>query len=274
MHDDERLRQPRQNNQGRAAKTVGGVAVGLAALGAKFFALFKGALLALASLKWLLFVPKLLAFGSIFLSIWVYALLFGGWKIAIVFVAMIFVHEMGHYLTWRNFGVQARLPMFIPGLGAFTAAPGGTPAQNVAAAIAGPIFGIGAAAVCWGYGLEHHDPFWIACAYIGFFLNFFNLIPLPPFDGGAIAGAIDARLWYLGIPLFAAWMLLFARSPFSVIFLLFIAFAAWPRLRALWHGQLDPRASGLTPRQRLATGLGYFAVALVALAGASATIHR
>ena len=32
MYDDERLRQPRQNNQGRAARTAGGVAVGLAAL--------------------------------------------------------------------------------------------------------------------------------------------------------------------------------------------------------------------------------------------------
>jgi Zn-dependent protease len=273
MHDDDdRLRQPRQTNQGRAMRTTGGAAVGLAALAAKFFGAIKVALIGLASFKWVLLAPKLLSLGSIFLSVWLYAVLFGGIKIAIVFVAMILVHELGHYLTWRNFGVPTRLPMFVPGLGAFTASQGGTPAQNVAAAIAGPIFGVGAAAVCWAYGIETGERFWYACAYIGFFLNLLNLLPLPPFDGGAIAGAIDARLWYVGLPLFAAWMVLFAHSAFSLIFLLFIAFAAWPRLRALWSGQIDPHVSGLTPRQRLWTGVSYFAVALVALAGASATM--
>ncbi|HTW85326.1 MAG TPA: site-2 protease family protein [Candidatus Sulfotelmatobacter sp.] len=278
MYDDDqrppedRLQQPRQGKQGGAARTAGGAVLGLAALVAKFFAAIKAGLLALGGLKFLIFVPKLISFGSLFASILLYAALFGGWKIAIVFVAMILVHELGHYFTWRNFGVPARLPVFIPGLGAFTAAPGGTPAQNVAAAIAGPIFGIGAATVCWIYGLETGERFWIACAYIGFFLNFFNLIPLPPFDGGAIAGAIDARLWYVGIPLFALFMIFFAHSAFSLIFLVLIGFAAYPRLRALWHGQIDPRASGLTPRQRLWTGIAYFATGLIALAGASATI--
>ena len=244
--------------------------IGAAALGAKFFALLKG----LFVLKFLVFIPKLLSFGSLFASILLYAALFGGWKIAIVFVAMILVHELGHYFTWRNFGVPARLPVFIPGLGAFTAAPGGTPAQNVAAALAGPIYGVGAAAACWIYGLQTGQPFWIACAYIGFFLNFFNLIPLPPFDGGVIAAGIDARLWLLGIPLFLVWMLFFAHSAFSLIFVVLIAFAAFPRLRALWTGQIDPRASGLSSQQRLWAGVGYFATALVALAGASATIAQ
>ena len=43
-------------------------------------------------------------------------------------------------------------------------------------------------------------------------------------------------------------------TPFSVIFLLLVAFTAIPRLLALWRGQLDPRASGLLPSQRTIAG--------------------
>ena len=272
MHDDDPLVQPRQTKQqGRGAGALGGLLVALGVLAAKF----KGILALLFSFKWLVLAPKLLlSFGSMFLSIWFYALWFGGWKIAIVFVLMILVHELGHFFTWRNFGVPASFPTFIPGLGAFVTAPGGTPGQNLAAAIAGPLFGIAAAAVCWGYGITTGQAFWYACAYIGFFINFFNLMPIPPFDGGAIAGAIDARLWYLGIPLFLAWMLFFGITPFSVIFMLLVLLSAVPRLLALWRGQLDPRASGVAPMQRAIGGIVYIGMALAAIAGAAATHLR
>ncbi len=272
MHDDERLQQPRPSDGPRRAGrgALGGILVTLGVLAAKF----KAIATLLLSFKWLFLGSKLLlSFGSIFLSVWLYAVLFGGLKIAIVFVLMILVHELGHFITWRNFGVAARLPVFIPGLGAFVAAPGGTPAQNAAAAIAGPLFGLAAAVVCWGYGVQTHEPFWIAAAYIGFFLNAFNLMPLPMLDGGAIAGAIDARLWYLGLPLFLVWVFL-SPSAFSIIFLLLAGFYAVPRLLALHRGQIDPRGSGLTPGQRTAAAVAYFALALFAIAGAWATMAQ
>lgn len=249
-------------------KTAGGVLVGLGLLLAKF----KGALALLLSFKWLFLGSKiLLSFGSMFVSVLLYAALFGGWKIAIVFVAMILVHELGHYLTWRNFGVAVNLPMFIPGLGAFVSSHGGTPAQNLAAALAGPLFGILAATVCWVYGLETGDRFWIACAYIGFFLNFLNLMPIPMLDGGAISGALDARLWYLGIPLFIAFIVLTRASVFSILFVILIAVSAVPRWIALWRGEIDPRASGLTPLQRTIGGVAYLGLVLLGVAGAAAT---
>jgi Zn-dependent protease len=267
MYDDERLRQPRQTPKRRGG-LVGSILVGLGLFAAKFKAL----LVLLFSFKWLFLGSKLLlSFGSAFVSVWLYAVLFGGWKIAIVFVLMILVHELGHYLTWRNFGVPVNLPMFVPGLGAFVASKGGTPAQNLAAAIAGPLFGVGAATVCWAYGLESGERFWIACAYIGYFLNFFNLMPIPMLDGGAIAGAIDARLWYLGVPIFIAFMFYFGLTIFSVIFVVLILITAVPRLLALWRGQIDPRASGLTPTQRTLGGFAYLGLALLAVAGAAAT---
>ena len=67
------------------------------------------------------------------------------------------------------------------------------------ATLAGPVFGIAASAICYGYAVATHQPFWYAAAYVGFFLNALNLLPVPPFDGGSIAGAIDPRLWILGV---------------------------------------------------------------------------
>jgi len=226
----------------------------------------------LFSLKYLILL-KTFGFSalSMIVTIGIYSALFGGFKIALIFVLMILVHEMGHYITWRNFGVRASLPMFIPGFGAFVSGPGGTPAQNAAASLAGPLYGIAAAAACWAIGYETHDRLLYACAYIGFFLNFFNLIPIPPFDGGAIAGAIDARLWWIGVPLFAVYMFFVGLNAFSIIFLALIAFVAVPRMIALWRGQIDPRASGLTTKQRIATAAAYFGSALLAIGGAAAT---
>jgi membrane-associated protease RseP (regulator of RpoE activity) len=251
---------------GRAA---GGILVTLGVLAVKFKVLLTG----LLSLKWLIFAPKLLfSFGSMFLSVWLYATWFGGWKIGIVFVALIVVHELGHYVTLRNFGLSPNLPMFIPGFGAFVSAPNfGTPAQSVTSSIAGPAFGAAAAAICWAYGAVTHEPFWLVCAYIGFFLNFINLLPIPMLDGGAIAGAIDARLWFVGVPLFLGLMLFVGVTAFSVIFLLVVAVVAVPRLIALWRGELDPRASGLTPVQRTAAGIAYLGLILLTLAGAAVT---
>jgi len=252
----------------RRAQGAGGILIGLGLLAAKF----KTALLLLVNLKWLFLGPKLLlSFGSMFLSVWLYALLFGGWKIGIVFVLMILVHELGHYLTWRNFGVPVNLPMFVPGLGAFVSSRGGTPAQNMAAAIAGPLFGIMAATVCWFYGLRTGDQFWIACAYIGYLINFFNLMPIPMLDGGAIAGALDARLWFVGIPIFVAFMVFVGPSVFSVLFIILIAVFALPRWIALWRGQIDPRGSGLSGIQRTLGGLAYLGLILLGVAGAAAT---
>ncbi|HEX3549284.1 MAG TPA: site-2 protease family protein [Candidatus Elarobacter sp.] len=276
MHDDERLQQPKTTGSGKRG-AVGSVLVALGLAAAKFKALLAG----LLTLKWLLIGPKILfSFGSMFISVWLYAVWFGGWKIAVVFVLMILVHELGHFVTWRNFGVKASLPMFIPGFGAFVSAPAtGTPLQSVTAALAGPVFGVAAAAVCWAFAAQHGEAalapqarFWTGCAYIGFFINLFNLIPTPPFDGGAVAGAIDARLWIVGVVLLTVFVLLFAHTTFGFVILLLMVLTAVPRVIAIWRGQLDPRASGLTSGQRVGTLVAYLAVVGVALAGAAATL--
>jgi Zn-dependent protease len=251
---------------GRAA---GGILVALGAVALKF----KGALVVLLNLKWLLLLgPKILSFGSIFVSIWFYALFFG-WKFGVVFVLLILVHEMGHYLTFRNFGTAVSLPLFIPGLGAFVSSPmTSDPARNAVAALMGPVFGVAAAALCWGYGIATVQPFWVAAAYVGFFLNLFNLIPAFPFDGGRVAGAIDGRIWLVGVALLVGWVVVFRHfTPFTLLILIFVLMSSVPRGIAAWRGHVDPLLQVASPAQRGALALAYFALIAVAVAGSAAT---
>jgi Zn-dependent protease len=272
MHDDDqRFEQPRQK-KGRGAGAAGGILVGLGLIAAKF----KILLGVLFSLKWLVLAPKLLlSFGSIFISLWFYALLFG-WKFGVVFILQILVHETGHYLTFRNFGVPVSLPLFVPGLGAFVSSPmTADPARNAVAAIMGPVFGIAAAAVCWGYGAATGEPFWIAAAYVGFFLNLFNLLPAYPFDGGRVAGAIDGRLWLVGVVLLLGWIVWFRHfSVFTLLIVLFVLMSSIPRGIAAWRGQVNPAERIAAPGARALLGLTYFVLIGIAVAGAAATMHQ
>lgn len=266
---------PETNAAGRRAsqrdwRTGGGLLVGLGLLLAKF----KGLLGLALSLKWLVLAPKLLyTFGSLFASIWFYALFFG-WKFGLVFVLLILVHELGHYLTFRNFGIPATLPFFIPGFGAFVARRGPAPSLTIdaIATLAGPIFGVGAAAVCYGYALSTGEPFWFAAAYVGFFLNALNLLPVPPFDGGGIAAAIDPRLWIVGAVALVVWLVFFATwSIFTLTLLFVIALVAIPRLLELRAGRVDPRFFSVPVPARIGIALAYFVTAAIAAAGAAAT---
>ncbi len=273
MHDHDPLLQPRQAGDPKPRRgmgPIGGVLAALAVAAAKFKVILSG----LLAFKWLFLGSKLLlSFGSIFLSVGVYALLFGGWKIAIVFVLMMLVHELGHLLTFRNFGIPASLPLFIPGLGAFVSSPmSADPAKNAIAALMGPVFGVMAAAACWGYGLFTHEQFWIACAYIGFFLNLFNLLPVFPFDGGRVAGAIDARLWLLGVVLLVGFVVFFhAFSIFTVLILIFVLVNSIPRIRATLRGQVDPTIHIADGSTRATLAFFYFALIALAVAGGAET---
>jgi Zn-dependent protease len=245
-------------------KTIGGT-VGA---GWVWWAKLKGALLLLFNFKLLLLLPK---FFALFLSIWFYALFFG-WKFGIVFVLLILVHELGHYVTFRNFGIKADLPFFIPGFGAFVAARGPAPSLTIEAlaALAGPIYGLAASGLCYWVSLQTHDPFWLACAYTGCFLNAINLLPVPPLDGGGVAAAIDPRLWILGAIAFLGFVFFFHIWA-GLLFVLLIGIVAVPRIKAMLGGYIDPRFSAVPRSSRIAIAAAYFVTAAVAAGGAYAT---
>ena len=242
-----------QREQGNKTKGIGAAGIGIALLLAKF----KSVLLILLNLKWALVALKVFWYGgSFFLSLFFYAM-FWGWKFGLVFVLMILAHEMGHYLTIRNYGLPARLPMFVPFMGAYTV--GGVPQDmehDAYIALAGPLTGLGVAAACYGYGYAIHDPFWLMAANVGAFLNLFNMIPAMPFDGGRIAGALSPALWTFG---FVAFLGLSLWLHVPLFFILLFGLLALPSAIAGYRGHVDPRFASMTRAAKIRVGAWYLA---------------
>ncbi len=127
----------------------------------------------------------LLKFGSIFIAVGAYALFFG-WKFAVGIVLLILLHELGHFIEAKREGLNPKLPVFIPFLGAYVQYTRGNPWQTARIALAGPILGGVASLVFYLAGRSQGSDLLLALAYFGFFLNLINLIPIGILDGGAI----------------------------------------------------------------------------------------
>lgn len=252
---------------GRNWKAAGGGAVGITVL----FAKFKGLLFALLNIKWIFLGAKFgLTAVSFLASIWFYALFFG-WKFAIVFVLLIAIHEVGHAIFVRGFGLSAPAIYFVPGFGAFTTWSGGLQSayQEAVIAYGGPLLGTLGSLGCLGLGLATGERFWIAAAYTGFFLNLINLIPLGFFDGGRITGAISPSFWIGGFVVIVAAAIAFHWwSPILLIVILL----SIPRMIAAWKGQLDPRYYDVPAAQKVSIALAYFG--LIAVLTASLVFSR
>lgn len=148
----------------------------------------KGLLFALFKLK---FLFSLFSFVAVYWALY-------GWKFGFGFAASILIHEMGHYIDIKRRGLPAEMPVFLPGLGAYVKwkALGVTQAQRAQIALAGPLAGWFAAAICAGLYLQTHLMLWAALARAGAALNVLNLIPIWVLDGGQAANALGrtARL--------------------------------------------------------------------------------
>jgi len=203
---------------------------------------------------------KLLAPSWTFLlSLWIYVALFG-WRLAVVVMLLLLAHELGHYFAFRAYGLPVRLPSFIPLLGAFTAGAAPENLEHDAnIALAGPLTGMGLAAACVAIGMIAHDRFWYACADLSAFLNLFNMIPMPPFDGGRIIGALWPPLWIGGFLAFVVFAVYFH---IPILFVAIIGLLGVPAMLAAWRGQVDPRAAALTFSARLRISGWYLATLL------------
>lgn len=150
-----------------------------------FLAKFKTAsLLLLAKGKFLLLgLTKFKALISLLAFLGVYWALFGWW-FAVGFVASIFIHEMGHYVTVRRYGFAANAPVFTI-FGAYVRwrGDGADLDKSARIALAGPMFGFIAALASYFVFAATGSGVWLAVAHAGAFINLFNLIPAIFFDG-------------------------------------------------------------------------------------------
>src|ERR1700731_5194987 len=155
----------------RLKNALGPVAV-VGVVIAKFFVKLK--FFILPALK---FLPILLkSGGTMLISIWAYALFFG-WRFAFGFVLLMFVHECGHLIVARKFGLPVSAPVFIPFMGAFILLKDQprNAWMEACVGIGGPMLGSLGALACNSLGEFFAAPIFIALAWFGYFLNLFNL---------------------------------------------------------------------------------------------------
>jgi Zn-dependent protease len=190
------------SNKSKAAAGLGTIGVLLAKLKWGILLLLtKGKALLLGLTK----AKTLLTMG---IAIWVYTS-FYGWKFALGLILSIYVHEMGHVVTLRRYGIPATAPMFIPGFGALVRlkqSPA-TVGEDARTGLAGPIWGAGAALAALALGALLHNQLLFAIARLGAWINLFNLLPVWQLDGGrgfaALSrgqrGAVAGVLWGLAL---------------------------------------------------------------------------
>jgi Zn-dependent protease len=240
-------------------KRIGSAVAALVALVAKFGVAIKALLVALPNLK------LLVTAGTALVSVAAYSLFFGWW-FAAGFVALLFVHEMGHVIALRREGIKASAPMFIPFMGAaiFSRSLGDNALAEARVGLAGPILGsIGAAAVAV-VGELTGSSLLIALAYFGFFINLFNLLPVIPLDGGRAAAAMSPWMWFAGLFVMVALVFLNPGNPILLIIVLFAAYQTWHRWQQRKTRSLQQAAYyRVAPRHRLLVFAVY--VGLIAL---------
>jgi Zn-dependent protease len=183
----------------------------LAAIAA-FVAKFKAIILLLPKLK------LVTTAGTMFVSLGAYAWLWG-WQFAAGFIALLFVHEMGHVIQLRREGIKASAPMFIPFLGAVVSARslGDNATAEARVGLAGPILGSLGAVACILIWHATGNDLWRALAFTGFLLNLFNLLPVLPLDGGRAMAAMAPWMWFIGFVALIPLLFVFSNPIFLLI---------------------------------------------------------
>jgi Zn-dependent protease len=245
-------------------KRAGGAIAAAALILAKFAAKGKALLFLLPKLK--LFTTS----WTMLVSIGAYALIWG-WRFGLGFVLLLLVHELGHVIQLRREGISVGAPMFIPFLGALVAMKE-LPKDAAAEArvgLAGPVLGAIGCLIPLGLYALTGDELFKALAFVGFFLNLFNLLPVLPLDGGRAMAALSPWMWLGGYGLLIAVTILYP-NPIMLLVLLLGGMETYRR----WKERKTPEAqryNEVTARTRLAVAGVYVGLAIALALGMDAT---
>lgn len=142
-----------------------------------------------------------------------------GWDLSIILIVagVLFFHEAGHFLAMRLFGFSNVNMFFVPLLGAFVSGEKDNvpERQQLVMLFAGPGPGLLASMVILIPEVHGEvQPIFFA-GIILFLLNFFNMLPLYPLDGGKIfeilfgGGDLRFRIFLVGLSLVALILYMF-----------------------------------------------------------------
>jgi Zn-dependent protease len=238
-------------------KKLGGALVLLALLASKA----KGLILAVAKIK------AVTTVGTMFVSIAAYAWVFG-WPFAVGFVLLIFIHEMGHVIQLRREGVEASAPIFIPFLGAMIAAKslGKDAVAEARVGLAGPILGTIGTLIPLAVWLATGSELWRALAYVGFFINLINLLPVLPLDGGRAMAVLGPKVWIAGI-LIAVAATVFFLGPFMLLLVLVFGGPELYHRFKNRHSEESRDFHSVPTRSKIAVGAVYLSLTALLIVG-------
>jgi Zn-dependent protease len=219
----------------------------------------------------ILLLPKiklLATAGTMAVSLAAYALLWG-WRFAAGFIALLFVHEMGHVLQLRREGIKASAPMFVPFLGALITARslGQNALAEARVGLAGPILGSVGSAACILVWHATGNDLWRALAFTGFLLNLFNLLPVIPLDGGRAMAAMAPWMWLVGFVALIPLLIVFP-NPIFLIILIFAGletYKRWTQRRA--GGAREAGYYRVRPRDRALVAVVYLGLVALLVVG-------
>lgn len=129
-------------------------------------------------------------------------LIFVTWQFSVMVIAMLYVHELGHILAMKYYGMKTNGMYFIPFVGAAVPTETNYPSQKagVMIAMAGPLFGFILALVFGGIYFATQNPLYAVMANFTAIFNWFNLLPVYPLDGGRVAKSVFSSFhWRLEI---------------------------------------------------------------------------
>lgn len=221
----------------------------------------------------------LLVVGSALLSVAVYAIGFG-WALAVGFVALLALHELGHVIAMRLKGFPASAPYFIPMLGAviFARRAPRDAGEDAFIGAGGPVTGVAASWLALALHAVTGREVFAALAVLGFLVHLFNLLPVSPLDGGRILAFLR---WWVWVPAFCALLLVFTYDfqmqrfgvpgPFGSVILAFVLMnlaGEWAADRR-WRTRPAGASGGAPTRAAVGTDVGCPSTETAADAGAA-----
>ncbi|HWS26506.1 MAG TPA: hypothetical protein VN259_08040, partial [Xanthomonadales bacterium] len=184
------------------------------------------------------------------------------WMILVVIV----IHELGHFLAMRAFGYRNVHMMALPLVGGVAIGQEVNPSAHRSAwmSLMGPLPGI---AIGWGIliamwtGLWPEDADPMSWAMMFLLINYLNVLPVPPLDGGHVVQALlPARRAWLEVGFIAiactigawlAWQFDFVLLAIIALLQLLTLGGRLQAQRALAHLATQPPAAGLARPLRL-----------------------
>jgi len=149
-------------------------------------------------------------------------MLFKSWEAVFLLVAVIFIHEMGHFIAMKSFGYKGVNMTFVPFVGAYVSgeATDFSKSKKIIMLLAGPVPGIIIGSVLFYLYQQNFEQYywWASLTFLS--LNLFNMLPVSPLDGGQIF----ETLFFSGNRII---QLLFLGASFFLIVFLAINFKLW-----------------------------------------------